>query len=190
MPCHTDGMRRMLLVAGLATVAVVSLAGCKSDAGSAASPSTLPASTVSSSVSPPATTSPGIPPTGKPTGRTGAPTPTGTPTPVPVPTGPTTPVPATQVQSAGIPANPPNGVATGNGGRTIVFTEEQSGCQHITATVTGETATSVAVLVVTTVTSKGGEMCPMIVRQVEVAVALSAPLGDRAIVFSGTTRHG
>ncbi|HEX5405351.1 MAG TPA: hypothetical protein VFX16_24000 [Pseudonocardiaceae bacterium] len=107
---------------------------------------------------------------------------------VPLPKPQHTPVPPAQVHNSG-KSVPPTGVQATKDGKQVVFVVEQSGCQHITGQVTSQTSTSVAILVVTTITSHAGQVCPMIVRQVPVTVTLSAPLGSRTIVFSSVTRH-
>jgi hypothetical protein len=107
---------------------------------------------------------------------------------LPVPKLPRVPVPPGQVHSGGM-TTPPAGVQVTKDGKQVVFDVEQSGCQHITGQATSQTATSVAIQVVDTITSHGGQVCPMIVRQVPVTVALNAPLGNRTIVFSSVTKH-
>jgi hypothetical protein len=107
---------------------------------------------------------------------------------LPLPKLPRTPVPPGQVHSGGM-ATPPAGVQVTKDGKQVVFDVEQSGCQHITGQATSQTSTSVAIQVVDTITSHGGQVCPMIVRQVPVTVALNAPLGNRTIVFSSVTKH-
>jgi hypothetical protein len=105
---------------------------------------------------------------------------------VPVPSGALVPVPAGQLKTGGMSA-PPQGVeVTGN---DVVFNAEQSGCQVITAQATSQTATQVTIQVITTNTGRGNQMCPMIVRVVPVVAQLSAPLGNRTIVFQAVTRH-
>jgi hypothetical protein len=123
----------------------------------------------------------------------------GNPTGVPVPVKPTTAppaaggtpskVPSGQINSSGMTA-PPQGVEVSGDGKQLTFTAEQSGCQLITAQATTQTATQVTVLVITTNTSKGNQMCPMIVRVVQVTAQLNAPLGNRTIVFQAVTKHG
>jgi hypothetical protein len=105
---------------------------------------------------------------------------------VPAPGGARVPVPAGQINNGGMNA-PPLGVeVTGN---DVVFNAEQSGCQVITAQATTQTATQVTIQVITTNTSKGNQMCPMIVRVVPVVAHLNAPLVGRTIVFQAVTKH-
>jgi hypothetical protein len=96
------------------------------------------------------------------------------------------PVPAGQLNTGTMNA-PPLGVEAA--GNDVMFNAEQSGCQVITAQTTTQTATQVTIQVITTNTSKGNQMCPMIVRVVPVVAQLSAPLGSRTIVFQAVTRH-
>jgi hypothetical protein len=105
------------------------------------------------------------------------------------PAGDRTPVPAGQISAAGMSA-PPQGVELASGGRDVVFNAEEAGCQQITSQVTAQTATQVTIQVITTNTSKGNQMCPMIVRVVPVTAQLAAPLGGRTIVFQAVTKHG
>jgi hypothetical protein len=107
---------------------------------------------------------------------------------LPLPKLPRVPVPPAQVHSGGMSV-PPAGVQVTKDGKQVVFDVEQSGCQHITGQATSQTATTVSIQVVDTITSHGGQVCPMIVRQVPVTVALNAPLGNRTIVFSSVTKH-
>ena len=97
-------------------------------------------------------------------------------------------VPPGQITQSGTGATP-QGVQVAGDGRTVVFDAEQSGCQLITAQATTQTATQVTIQVITTNTSKGNQMCPMIVRVVQVTATLNAPLGNRTIVFESVTKH-
>jgi hypothetical protein len=119
-------------------------------------------------------------------------------TPVPLPTGqPVTPpgaaakvVPAGQIDTSHLAANPPRTVGTTSDGKRVVFTVEQSGCQHIAGRAGTQTATSVTIQVITTTTTQGNQVCPMIVRDVPVSVALNAPLGSRMVVFVSIKHAG
>jgi hypothetical protein len=129
----------------------------------------------------PAATTKVVPPTPVPAPPAG-----GGHTTVPAPPAGRVPVPAGQINTAGMNA-PPQGVeVTGN---DVVFNAEQSGCQVITAQATTQTATQVTIQVITTNTSKGNQMCPMIVRVVPVVAHLNAPLGSRTIVFQAVSKH-
>jgi hypothetical protein len=127
----------------------------------------------------------------------GAPTTTAPPT-TPKPSAVTTPpgpvgspatVPPGQINAPGMAA-PPQGVVVSGDGRQVTFQAEQSGCQQITAQTTTQTATQVTIQVITTTTTKGNQMCPMIVRVVQVTAQLGAPLGNRTIVFQAVAKHG
>lgn len=97
-------------------------------------------------------------------------------------------VPPGQITESGTGAAPQGVQVTGDG-RTVVFDAEQSGCQLITAQATTQTATQVTIQVITTNTSKGNQMCPMIVRVVQVSATLNAPLDNRTIVFQSVVKH-
>jgi hypothetical protein len=117
--------------------------------------------------------------------------PTTHPAPPPVTTGPPpaggrTTVPSGQISAPNMAAQPQGVQAAGN---DVVFNAEQSGCQQITAQTIAQTATQVTIQVITTNTSKGNQMCPMIVRVVQVTAALNAPLGNRTIVFQAVSKH-
>ncbi|HWC81624.1 MAG TPA: hypothetical protein VG756_16860 [Pseudonocardiaceae bacterium] len=98
-------------------------------------------------------------------------------------------VPQNQINAAAVQKNAPTQVQTA-GGRYVIFTAEQSGCEQITGQATQQTASQVMISVITTNSASGGQMCPMIVRNVQVIVELSAPLNNRTIVFQSVTRHG
>lgn len=119
---------------------------------------------------------------------TEAPTPTTTTTapPVntttqPVPSQPRSAVPAGQVEVRNGTA--PHAVSVTRDGRFVVFDAAQSGCEHVTAVLAGQSATAVTIEVRTTVVNHGGQLCPMIIREVPLTVPLSAPLGARHVVF-------
>lgn len=97
-------------------------------------------------------------------------------------------VPPAQITHSGA-GTPPDGVQVTGDGRTVVFDAEQSGCQQISAQTTTQTATQVTIQVITTNTSKGNQMCPMIVRVVQVSATLNAPLDNRTIVFESVLKH-
>lgn len=104
------------------------------------------------------------------------------------PAGGRTTVPAGQINASGMVA-PPQGVQVTDDGKFVVFNAEQSGCQKISAQTTAQTATQVTIQVITTNTSQGNQMCPMIVRVVQVSAPLNAPLGTRTIVFQTLSAH-
>jgi hypothetical protein len=108
---------------------------------------------------------------------------------VALPPQPGSAVPASQIDTSGMTGTAPDSVQTTDGGTVVVFSREMSGCQKLSAQVTEQSATRVAILAITTTTSTAGQMCPMLVREVPVAVRLGAPLGNRTIVFTTTVRH-
>lgn len=117
---------------------------------------------------------------------TEAPSPTTTPPPVntttqPVPSQPRSAVPAGQVEVRSGAA--PHAVSVTQDGRFVVFDVAQSGCEHVTAALAGQSATAVTIEVRTTVVNHGGQLCPMIIREVPLTVPLSAPLAARHVVF-------
>lgn len=105
----------------------------------------------------------------------------------PAPAGKATTVPSGQIDASHV-TSPPSGVKAA--GSQVTFNAGQAGCQQVTGQVAAQTAKAVTVDVVTTNTSHGGEVCPMIVRLVPVTVTLAAPLGDRTLVFQQVMRHG
>lgn len=113
--------------------------------------------------------------------------PTAMPGPLEPPTGDSV-VPPRQIDASAM-NQPPTAVRTTGGGRQVVFNVEQAGCQQITARVTGQNGTSVDILVVTSVSTRANQMCPMIVPLVDVTVQLAAPLGNRTIVFHAVTQR-
>src|SRR5947209_7688572 len=127
-----------------ATVVALTIAACGPTAVSpgapgsistSANPSTTTASapTTSSSGSP---TDPGHP--SPPQGAVPPPVgsvPVGDGTLVPLP--PYTPVPSSQISVVGMAAQQPTAVQTAQGGRILIFHEEQAGCQQVTAQLTG-----------------------------------------------------
>jgi hypothetical protein len=185
---------RVLVAAGFV---LLTAAACGSQGGSASagaggtSPSVTLGATATTATAPPSTvTSPVTPPSGVITGSPVTPPGAGKPpTVLPVPNEPKSAVPPGQISSGGM-ANPPQGVQVTSDGRYLVFNAEQSGCQQITAQTAAQTTSLVTVEVVDTNTSKGGQVCPMIVREVQVVAHLDAPLKARKIVFQGVTKHG
>ena len=185
------------LLAG-ATVVALSIAACGPTAASSGAPgsvstsasattSTAPPPPTSSSGSPknPTTTSPpnaGSQPVGTVPGSPGS---GGTLVPLP----PYTPVPQSQISVVGTPAQQPSAVQTAEGGKILIFHEEQAGCEQVTAQVAGQNASQVMIDVTVSSSAGAGRMCPMIVRVVPVTAALSAPLGNRTIVFQQTLKH-
>ena len=106
--------------------------------------------------------------------------------PAPIAPGDVTMVPAARVRTMGM-AEPPKDVRTQ--GRQVLFTYGQAGCEHVVAQVTTQTAGAVTIQVETLVSSRGGVMCPMIVRAVPLKVTLSAPLGSRTVIFQHLLSH-
>lgn len=166
-------------------------------------PAAGPAGSISVSASP-TTTTPVVPPPTSPSGSPKDPTASSPPqgaTPtvgtVPgspgggslVPLPPYTNVPPGQVHVVGTSPQQPTAVQTAEGGRILIFHEEQAGCEQVTAQVVGQNANQVNVDVTVSSSAGGGRMCPMIVRVVPVTAALSAPLGDRTVVFQTTLKH-
>jgi hypothetical protein len=180
-----------------ATVVALTIAACGPTAASSGAPGSISTSaTPTNSASAPPSSSSGSP-SGSPTHYSppnGATLPVGT---VPVggdsgtlvPLPPYTPVPSSQISVVGLPAQQPSGVQTAEGGRVLIFHEEQAGCQQVTAQLAGQGPSQVVVDVTVASTTTAGRMCPMIVRVVPVTVVLSAPLGNRTIVFQQTLKH-
>lgn len=99
-------------------------------------------------------------------------------------------VPQGQINTANVKGGgTPSQVQTA-GGKYVIFDAEQSGCQKLSAEVTTQSATEVVITVVDVSTAPSGQMCPMIVRDVQLIVELNAPLNNRTIVFQSTIRHG
>ncbi|HEX3787917.1 MAG TPA: hypothetical protein VHW44_08650 [Pseudonocardiaceae bacterium] len=98
-------------------------------------------------------------------------------------------LPASQVDASSATGRAPTQVQVA-GGTYLLFDVEQAGCELVSAQATDQTATQVVVTVTTTVTKKGNQMCPMLVRNVQQIVELSAPLGSRTVVFHSQTTHG
>ena len=179
-----------------ATAVALTIAACGPTAASSGAPGSI-----STSASPTTTASAPASSSGSPSDPThnsppnGATLPVGT---VPVgepgsgtlvPLPPYTPVPSSQISVVGMPAQQPSGVQTAEGGRVLIFHEEQAGCQQVTAQLAAQNASQVVVDVTVATTSTAGRMCPMIVRVVPVTVGLSAPLGNRTVVFQQTLKH-
>jgi hypothetical protein len=178
---------RVLVAVGFVLVTV---AACKGQATSATAPG------VGSAAPSITTTVPSVPASANPGGPTPiSPNPPASVVAPPVipPTQPAPPaggakVPPTQVQTGNM-TKPPQGVRVTHGGTEVVFTSEQAGCQQISAKATSQTAKSVTILVTTTVTSRGSQVCPLFIRDVPVVVLLDAPLGSRTLVFQAVTKH-
>ena len=98
-------------------------------------------------------------------------------------------VPQGQINASAVKGGAPSQVQTA-GGKYVIFDAEQSGCEKLTAEVTTQTATEVVITVIDAGTATPGQMCPMIVRDVQLIVELNAPLNNRTIVFQSTVRHG
>jgi hypothetical protein len=106
-----------------------------------------------------------------------------------VPLPPYTNVPPGQISVIGMPTHQPTGVQTAEGGRILIFHEEQAGCEQVTAQPSAQNQAQVIVNVTVNSSAGAGRMCPMIVRVVQVTTPLSAPLGNRKVVFQGITKH-
>jgi hypothetical protein len=190
-----------VLVAGAALV--LTLAGCKGSTTASTAPASTSVGVFGSAT---VSTTPGA--AGSSTGATGTTGPANPGTPGnpgspststgPV-TGSTVPpaaiaglaridVPRNQINASGVTGNPPTDVQTA-GGKYVLFTAEQSGCQQVSGQVTGESGSQVDITVIVTNTEKPGHMCPMIVRNVQVIVQLSAPLNNRTVMFHTLNRH-
>lgn len=173
----------MLLAGGC--LALLTVAACGARTTSAGQLDVGHSTSVVDSVPPAATT---VPTTTVPTTNKGVPPPADGTTFVPAPIAPgdATLVPAARVRTMGM-AEPPKDVRTQ--GRHVLFTYGQAGCEHVVAQVTTQTAGAVTIQVQTLVSSRGGVMCPMIVRAVPLEVTLSAPLGSRTIIFQHLLSH-
>jgi hypothetical protein len=182
-------MRRPAVLLAGGCLVLLALAACGGQAASSTAPSltqVAPGAGGSATVSavPPVTPVPttAAPPTSAahpPTGGT-------TFVPQPIAPGDMTQVPSARVRTMGMAA-PPNDVRTS--GRQVLFNYGQSGCEHVTASVTAQTAASVTIQVETLVSSSGGAVCPMIVRAVPLKVALNAPLDSRMVIFQHLLSH-
>ncbi len=179
-----------------ATVIALTIAACGPTASSSTAPDviSISASPTTSTSAPPASSS------GSPTDPAHVSQPKGAVPPpvgsVPfggdgtvVPLPPYTPVPSSQIRVVGTAAQQPAGVQTAEGGRMLIFHEEQAGCQQVTAQLAGQNANQVVIDVTVSSTATAGRMCPMIIRVVPVTVQLSAPLGSRTVVFQQTLKH-
>jgi hypothetical protein len=179
------------------TVVALTIAGCNPSASSSSGPSGSVSTGASSttSVAPPPTSSSGSPKNPVTSSQPqGANPPVGTVPGSPgggtmVPLPPYTNVPASQVKVVGMAPQQPTAVQTAEGGRILIFHEEQAGCEKVTAQVAGQDANQVMVDVTRDSSGSAGRMCPMIVRVVPITAALSAPLGTRTVVFQQTLKH-
>jgi hypothetical protein len=183
-----DMTRTVATLAAVACGVLVTLAACGSPAESAGSGSgpTIGVAAASAVGSVPGAVPATTPPTAAPPAST--PEVIVPPTPAQPPAGgKATTVPGGQIDASHV-TSPPSGVRAA--GRQVTFNAGQAGCQQITGQVAAQTAKAVTVDVITTNTSHGGQVCPMIVRLVPVTVTLAAPLGDRTLVFQQVMRHG
>lgn len=180
-----------------ATVVALTIAACGPTSASSGAPGSI-----STSATPSTTTSaPPISSSGSPNDPNHSSPPNGATPPVGtvpvgapgngtlVPLPPYTPVPPGQIKVIDMVAQQPNAVQTAEGGKVLIFHEEQAGCQQVTAQLAGQNADQVIVNVTVSSNSTAGRMCPMIVRVVPVTVTLAAPLGSRLVVFQQTLRH-
>lgn len=176
------------------TVLALTIAACGPTAASSGAPgsvSTNPSNSPTTTTAPPTTSSgspanPTNPKTTSPTVGTvpGSP---GSGTLVPMP--PYTNVPPGQISVVGMPTHQPTGVQTAEGGRILIFHEEQAGCEQVTAQAAAQNQAQVVVNVTVNSSAGAGRMCPMIVRVVQVTTPLSAPLGNRKVIFQGILKH-
>ncbi|HJP76685.1 MAG TPA: hypothetical protein VJ914_20615 [Pseudonocardiaceae bacterium] len=179
------------LLTGVTAIALT-IAACGPTAASSGAPGSISTSaSPATSTAPPPMTSSGSPKAPVSSPPQGANLPVGTPpqggTLVPLP--PYTPVPSSQIIINGTTPQSPSAVQTAEGGRVLIFHEEQAGCEQVSAQVVGQDANQVVVDVIVSSSASAGRMCPMIVRVVPVTVALQAPLGSRKVVFNQTMRH-
>jgi hypothetical protein len=188
------------LLTGVAVVALT-IAGCNPSASSSSSGQSGSVSTGASATS----TTPNVPPQASSSGSPqkpvassqpqGANPPVGTVPGSPggggtmVPLPPYTNVPAGQIKVVGTAPQQPTAVQTAEGGRVLIFHEEQAGCEKVTAQVAAQDADQVMVDVTRDTSGSAGRMCPMIVRVVPITATLSAPLGTRTVVFQQTLTH-
>lgn len=96
-------------------------------------------------------------------------------------------VPASQLDLSGVKGPAPSNVQTA-GGKYVVFTVSQSGCQRVTAQAGEQSGSRVVINEVLINTGNAGQMCPMIAREVQEIVALAAPLGGRTLAFQTVVR--
>ncbi|MBO0840873.1 MAG: hypothetical protein J2O49_08645 [Sciscionella sp.] len=193
-------MRTTKLAIAMGFLALI-VAGCdKTQSGSGATNSTLPGP--SSSTASAATSAPAAPGS-----ATGAPT-KGAPGTTTVTTGPIEPggggtaggsagaggsvtavpdggpqVPASQIDASGLSEGRAGKVWTQDNGTVLATEAEQSGCEQVSGQVGEQTSTKVVFVIVIDEKKAKGKMCPMIVRNVPVAVRLNAPLGKRTVVL-------
>lgn len=181
------------------TVVALTIAGCNPSASSSSAPSGSVSSGASASSTtvnaPPPTSSSGSPANPGTTSQPqGANPPVGTVPGSPgggtmVPLPPYTTVPASQIKVVGMAPQQPTAVQTAEGGRVLIFHEEQAGCDKVTAQVAGQDSGQVMIDVTRDSSGSAGRMCPMIVRVVPITAMLSAPLGTRTVVFQQTLKH-
>jgi hypothetical protein len=175
---------RTVVVVAAACCALVGVAGCQSGAAGGA---VAPGPTVGTATTTPPTTTTTLtlsrPPLRTPQPTVPSPDPQ-PPTGVQPPPASGTAVPHSQIHAVHM-LTPPQTVATA--GDDVVFVAQQSGCAQVSAKATAQTATSVTIVVLTTIITRGNEMCPMYVREVPIVVPLAAPLGDRELIFQGET---
>lgn len=175
------------------TVVALTIAGCNPSA----SPSSGASGTVSTSAGPTTSVAPPTSSSGSPTNPVTSSPPQGaTPSVGTVPGGgtlvplpPYTNVPASQIKVIGMAPQQPTAVQTAEGGKVLIFHEEQAGCERVTAQVAAQDASQVVIDVTRDTSAGAGRMCPMIVRVVPITAVLSAPLGTRTVVFQQTLTH-
>jgi hypothetical protein len=175
-----------------ATLVLLTASACASNGGAPAGSPVLATSAGASSGAAATQTTQTVAPPTKPSSGGATTSAAAPPSTVPIaalPPQPWTPVAPAQVDLSKVTTNPPDSVQTTDGGQVVVFGREMGGCQSLKARVTEQTATTVGILAITISSSTAGQMCPMLIREVQAAVRLSAPLGNRTIVFTTATLH-
>jgi hypothetical protein len=95
-------------------------------------------------------------------------------------------VPAAQVDASGLPAGYPTHVQLDDNGATLAVQSEEGGCEHSSAEVTGQDATSVHVLLTRTL-ADSNRICTKELRLKQLTVQLDQPLADRKVVLAQRT---
>lgn len=181
---------KSVLVGAAACFMLVGVAACTSSppvSESAADSSVIPSTTIAPPPTftttpvtvPPLTTTMIVPSTTKP------PTTTTHAAPPPPAAGPVT-VPASRIHVLGGMSRPQDVKASG---KIVSFVVGQAGCQQVAAHATAQSGSAVTIEVITTNTRRGTQVCSMMVREVPIAVALSAPLGNRTLTFIGVLKR-
>jgi hypothetical protein len=176
-------MRKAVAVVALA----LALAGCGEAAQSGAgaqSSSSAPVTTTTVAGTPPVSSSSAAapPPASAPVSITG--------TSIVVPPG-VQQVPADHVDASALPDYYTKQAWTFGNGRDVQVFGVAGGCKEAKAEVTGESADSVHITLVTVTTQPpSGAVCTQEIRNVPLVVHLSAPLGDRNLVLEARQENG